>query len=163
MDDKGLMLRKHGIVFNAKPDAVPYNYRISYKVSQLCLIMSTCSRQGSCSLIKLHMISYALCSTKGMDKLAGFTESKITEAPIVRFDPSVNRALLFAIADGLIVQQKTGTYKLTVKGRALTVAIENDPTVMVVEKADLSLLEKKLTEEKIKQLSELWRGIYVKD
>ena len=27
------------IVFNAKPDAVPYNYRISYKVTQLCLIM----------------------------------------------------------------------------------------------------------------------------
>ena len=28
------------IVFNAKPDAIPYNYRISYKVSQLCLIFA---------------------------------------------------------------------------------------------------------------------------
>lgn len=27
------------IVFNAKPDAVPYNYRISYKVTQLSKII----------------------------------------------------------------------------------------------------------------------------
>lgn len=50
------------IVFDAKPDAVPYNYRISYKVSQLCLIMRICGWGGTCSLIKLHMISFALIS-----------------------------------------------------------------------------------------------------
>ena len=32
------------IIFDAKPDAVPYNYRISYKVTQLCLIMRICGR-----------------------------------------------------------------------------------------------------------------------
>lgn len=46
------------IVFNAKPDAIPYNYRISYKVSQLCLILHICGWGNSCSLIKVHMISY---------------------------------------------------------------------------------------------------------
>lgn len=55
------------IVFDAKPDAVPYNYRISYKVSQLCLIMYICGWGTSCSLIKLHMISFALLSRKNMD------------------------------------------------------------------------------------------------
>ena len=34
------------IIFDAKPDAVPYNYRISYKVTQLCLIMRICGRGG---------------------------------------------------------------------------------------------------------------------
>ena len=43
------------IIFDAKPDAVPYNYRISYKVSQLCLIMYICGWGTSCSLIKLHI------------------------------------------------------------------------------------------------------------
>jgi hypothetical protein len=37
------------IVFNAKPDAVPYNYRISYKVTQLCLIMRICGRGDKAS------------------------------------------------------------------------------------------------------------------
>lgn len=84
------------IVFNAKPDAVPYNYRISYKVTQLCLIMRICGRGDVCSLIKLHMISFALISQENMRKLVDFADG-IGSAPIVRFDPSVNRALTYAI------------------------------------------------------------------
>ena len=82
-------LKYTDIVFNAKPDAVPYNYRISYKVSQLCLIMHICGRRDICSLIKLHMISFALISQENMKKLVEFTDG-IGNAPIVRFDPSIN-------------------------------------------------------------------------
>ena len=32
-------LLKNGIIFDAKPDVVPYNYRISYKVSIICLLI----------------------------------------------------------------------------------------------------------------------------
>ena len=28
---------KEGFLFDAKPDVIPYNYRISYKVSILCV------------------------------------------------------------------------------------------------------------------------------
>ena len=71
------------IVFDAKPDAVPYNYRISYKVTQLCLIMRICGRGDVCSLIKLHMISFALISKDNMEKLVNFAEG--TEgAPLVQ-------------------------------------------------------------------------------
>lgn len=49
-------LKYSDIVFDAKPDAVPYNYRISYKVAQICLVLFICSRGAVCSLIKLHMI-----------------------------------------------------------------------------------------------------------
>lgn len=97
------------IVFNAKPDAIPYNYRISYKVSQLCLILHICGWGNSCSLIKVHMISYALLSRENMDNLINFSERK-NESVIVRFDPAVNRALTYAIAYGFIIQQKTGNY-----------------------------------------------------
>lgn len=30
------------IIFDSKPDAVPYNYRISYKMSQIALIIGMC-------------------------------------------------------------------------------------------------------------------------
>lgn len=85
------------IIFDAKPDAVPYNYRISYKVTQLCLIMRICGRGDVCSLIKLHMISFALISQANMIRLVDFAEGSGNK-PIVRFDPSVNRALTYAIA-----------------------------------------------------------------
>ena len=70
------------IIFDAKPDAVPYNYRISYKVSQLCLIMYICGWGTSCSLIKLHMISFALLSRKNMDNLLEFSD-KTNESVVV--------------------------------------------------------------------------------
>lgn len=70
MNDKNYIIADE-IVFEAKPDAVPYNYRISYKIAQLCLIMEMCSR-GGCSLLKLHMISIGLSTKKRYGKVEGF-------------------------------------------------------------------------------------------
>ncbi len=144
------------IVFDAKPDAVPYNYRISYKVTQLCLIMRLCGRGDVCSLIKLHMISYALISQNNMKKLIKFTE-ETGNAPIVRFDPAVNRALTYAMAYGLIEQQQTAKYKLTDRGRQLAEQIKLAGDLMVIEINDLNTLAKKLTETKVNEIVDMWR------
>jgi len=53
-------LLKNGIIFDAKPDVVPYNYRISYKVSIICLLIYKCCGRMGCSLIKMHIIASAL-------------------------------------------------------------------------------------------------------
>ena len=150
------------IVFNAKPDAIPYNYRISYKVSQLCLIMYICGWGNSCSLIKIHMISFALLSRENMDNLINFSERK-NESVIVRFDPAVNRALTYAIAYGFIIQQKTGNYKLTEQGKGLAQRIKLAGDLMVTEISELTDLSKKLTEARIKELIDIWRNTHATD
>lgn len=158
------MIDNHDIVFDAKPDAVPYNYRISYKIAQICLIIAkSCWGKSGCLPIKLHMISFALCSKYTMDNLLDFAQNEFISPPIVRFDPAVNRAVTFAIADGLIFQGNNGKYLLTDKGYSLVSAIDKDTTVLTVEKSDLSALSKKLTDQKIKQLSDVWRNTYAKD
>ena len=144
------------IVFNAKPDAVPYNYRISYKVTQLCLIMRICGRGDVCSLIKLHMISFALISQENMRKLVDFADG-IGSAPIVRFDSSVNRALTYAIGYGLIKRQQNAKYKLTGRGKQLAEQIKVVGDLMVIEIGDLNLLAKKLTERKVEEIVDRWR------
>ena len=144
------------IVFDAKPDAVPYNYRISYKVTQLCLIMRICGRGDVCSLIKLHMISFALISQENMRKLLEFTDGTGT-APIVRFDPSVNRALTYSIAYGLIEQQPNAKYKLTERGHHLAEQIKIAGDLMVIEIGNLNTLAKKLTEAKVNDIVDMWR------
>ena len=144
------------IVFDAKPDAVPYNYRISYKVTQLCLIMRLCGRGDVCSLIKLHMISYALISQDNMKKLVEFTEGTGC-ALIVRFDPAVNKALTYAMAYGLIEQQQTAKYKLTERGKQLAEEIKDSKDLMILEINDLNLLAKKLTEAKVNEIVDMWR------
>ena len=138
-----ISLQYDNIVFDAKPDAVPFNYRISYKVTQLCLIMRICGRGNVCSLIKLHMISFALISQVNLMRLIEFAEGT-GSVPIVRFDPAVNRALTYAIAYGLIERQQTAKYKLTDRGQRLAEQIAVVGDLMVVEISNLKLLAKKL-------------------
>ena len=149
-------LQYDNIVFDAKPDAVPFNYRISYKVTQLCLIMRICGRGNVCSLIKLHMISFALISQINLMRLIEFAEGT-GSAPIVRFDPAVNRALTYAIAYGLIERQQTAKYKLTDRGQRLADQIAVVGDLMIVEISNLKLLSKKLTENKINEIVDKWR------
>lgn len=151
-----ISLQYDNIVFDAKPDAVPFNYRISYKVTQLCLIMRNCGRGNVCSLIKLHMISFALISQVNLMRLIEFAEGT-GSVPIVRFDPAVNRALTYAIAYGLIERQQTAKYKLTDRGQRLAEQIAVVGDLMVVEISNLKLLAKKLTETKVNEIVDKWR------
>lgn len=144
------------IVFDAKPDAVPYNYRISYKVSQLCLIVAMCCSRGGCTLVKLHIISNALNTKAYMDILDAYVNDKIPFM-IARFDPAVNRAIKYAIADKLLVQQKNGKFRLTDKGKGLVKKMEKEKDLLVIEKNYLSKLGTRLTDEKLESLISYWR------
>ncbi len=144
------------IVFDAKPDAVPFNYRVSYKVTQLCLILRLCCRNDSCSLIKLQMISHALIAADNMTRLISFANSKGL-IPVVRFDPAVNKALMFAIGYGFVSQQKGGNYKLTAKGHNLAEQVILVGDLLATDIAEMKRLAKKLTESKIQEVVEMWR------
>ncbi|MHC1761582.1 MAG: hypothetical protein AB9917_19115 [Negativicutes bacterium] len=146
------------IVFNAKPDAVPYNYRVSYKVSLLCLIMRMCCSRDTCSLLKLHMISFAMYTRENMNRLLRFTNNESAVTPIVRFDPAVNKALTFAIAYGFVEQQRSGNFKLTDQGKNFADRIKMVDDLLEIEKIDISEIAKKLTEAKIKGIVDQWRN-----
>ena len=98
-----------------------------------------------------------------MEKLVSFSSCERTGVPVIRFDPAVNSALNFAMADDLIMQQKTGSYKLTEKGREMAHAIDSDSELMIAEKSELDILSKSLSEEKINALSDSWRRTYAEN
>lgn len=102
------------------------------------------------------MISFALISHDNMVKLIKFATGTGI-APIVRFDPAVNKALTFAIAYGFVEQQKAGSYKLTKRGRQLADQIRLVSNLMTTEIDDLTTLAKKLTESKVGELVDMWR------
>lgn len=144
------------IIFDSKPDAVPYNYRISYKIAQICLIIAkTCSGRAGCSLVKLHIISNALNTKECMQALEEYVNEKMSFM-LVRFDPAVNRAIKYAIADKLVSQLKNGTFKLTDTGKEL-VKKNDKEDILQEEKIFLKELGLKLTNDKIEQLMSLWR------
>lgn len=144
------------IIFDSKPDAVPYNYRISYKLSQICLfIMMCCGTRSGCHLIKLHILSTALNTKTYMKDLEKYVNGENIYM-IVRFDPAVNRAVKYALADSLISQLKNGMFKLTEKGRELAKAILEDDSLMTYEKEYLYSIGNKLNQEKIDNLMRYW-------
>lgn len=161
--DKKIDLTKDGIVFDAKPDAIPFNYRISYKISLLCMIIKLCCGRRGCSLIKLHIIATAISDLEYKQKLEKYLKTHIEKEFVVRFEPALNRALEYALADNFIVQQANGTYKLTDKGKELTSKIIDDKTIFTHEKIILEEISSDLTEEKIRAISERWRYQDVKN
>lgn len=152
--DKGLLMTDT-IVFDAKPDAVPFNYRISYKMGQLCLILGMCSRKGS-SFMKIQMIANAMNDEDEKKKLLKFVDSESYEMKTIRFDPAVNRVLRYAVADEMVEQLPSGSFILTEKGKLFVSKILEEKNLMSSEIEFLNRVSKKLTEKKISKLIEWW-------
>ena len=108
------------------------------------------------------MISFALLSRKNMDNLLEFSD-KTNESVVVRFDPAVNRALTYAVAYGFVVQQQNGNYKLTDQGKNFAERIKLAGDLMVTEIRELTDLSKRLTESRIKELTEISRDRHGED
>lgn len=145
-----------GIEFKKRPEPVPYNYRISYKVAQLCLILFMIKR-GGCSFLKLQMISVALSSEYDMIQMESFINGELPDYSIISVDPSVNNALLYARAEGLIVfQSSNDKFKLTEKGKKFAADIYNANEIMAKEKNNLKKIIGKITDESINDLFRKW-------
>ena len=145
------------IIFDSKPDAVPYNYRISYKMSQIALIIGMCCNgRSGCTLVKLHIIANALNTKKYMDDLESYVNDRMPYI-LVRFDPAINRAVKYALADEVICQLKNGSFKLTEKGKQLVRLIKKDDELMEQEKEYLTRIGYKLNPEKLERLTSTWR------
>ncbi|MGX5623668.1 hypothetical protein [Bacillus cereus] len=149
------------ITFTNKPIPVPYNYRIVYKITQIALIVYICSGRKACSLIKIHMISTALNSKERFDNLLNYVIYNEQAIDLVRFDPSINRAVDFALAEGILLRQKNGLFKLPIKGKGYIEHIINDTSMFIFERNQLKQLGSNLTEDKIDRLISIWSDIDV--
>lgn len=146
------------VIFDAKIDAVPFNYRISYKISLICIIIGKCCGRKGCSAIKLQMISSSVTTSKKRKELLDSVQlSFFAESTLVRFDPAISRAINFALADKLIYRQGNGLFRLTDIGKKLVASVYKEPELMVKEKQFFSNLSNKLTEEMIENFSWNWR------
>ena len=145
------------ITFNNRPVAVPYNYRIIYKISQIILILGAVCKKGGCSTVKLHIISNALSSNNMMKDLNKLVDGQTETIPIVRFDPAITRAVNFAIADEIIqIQNSNSKLKLTDKGKRLYQEIMQDNELMIIEKEEICYIKDKLKDSVIDSVIEKW-------
>jgi len=152
-------LSKDGVVFSDRPDSVPYNYRISYKIAVICLIMARACGKRGCSLIKMHILSGALMDQLICDKVIQFISGKKDVDFYIRFDPAVNRAIEYARSEEIIFQQANGLYRLSDLGRQLADLICKDELLLKKEKEVIDKISQKMSEEIIQEISKKWRTV----
>jgi hypothetical protein len=146
-----------GIQFKERPEPVPFNYRISYKVAQLCIILFMI-KKGGCSFEKLQMIASAISNEYAMMQVIDYINGKLPDYSIISFDPSVNYALLYARAEELIVFQANGKMKLSEKGKQFAREIF-DNEIMENEKNSLKKIIGDISDEAVAELVKRWGGI----
>jgi hypothetical protein len=144
--------------FSRRPVAIPGDMRPLWRIALIALFLNISSRGAKSSLTRLHALNWLSKKQASQDQLISLLDKKyLSETIIVRYEPSFNRALDLAIGERLIARLDGKNFSLTPKGRAFAKAIESEDDCLSPEKAFLSKIGKRFTEEMSSTLTE--RGI----
>lgn len=146
------------ITFSRKAIPIPAEYRPLYKIAQLLQVLEISSRGRKASLLKLHLFSWAFKSKKNMDKLLEIKDSyNVRNIRIWGLEPSLNRALVYAVSEGLCDHVK-GSYKLTKKGKDFVQLLLNQEELLRDQREFLYEIGKSVTEKVVSDISKSWRN-----
>ena len=137
--------------FVIQPIPIPPDLRPLWKIAQLLLVLKLCSRSDKATVLKLQLFNWALASPKSTEQFKKYIllndqESKPTT---IHLDPSVNRAVEFAIGEGFIDLDKQGKVTLTSKGDLFAQRILSDESLFEKTKRELATLGGAVTEAKV--------------
>lgn len=131
--------------FLSRPNPVKPELRPAWRIGLLLLILERC-RKSQANLKQLHVLNWALRSDTSREAfwrvLAG---EKGPEETAVRFDPAVNRAIDFALADRVISPTSNADLTPTEKGLSLIRLIQDDADCFQQQKAFFTRLGRKFT------------------
>jgi hypothetical protein len=142
--------------FTRRPEPVPGEFRPRWKVAVVLLALHYCGRgqSGKTSISKLKVLSWATRDSESQKALVRYLDNAPQPDDILlRHEPALVRALNLSAGLGFILRSGE-SITLTDAGKALVKAIISDVTLMGDEKNFLLVVEKRLTEEKTKLLTE---------
>ncbi|GEM55336.1 hypothetical protein B0A58_11650 [Flavobacterium branchiophilum NBRC 15030 = ATCC 35035] len=147
------------ITFSKKPISIPSEYRPSYTIGIIVLILKICCQSYKSSLLKLHLINWALKSNENKDSLKNFVLSNYTESSKTwGIEPSLNRALNYSVHEG-ICSTIDGKYQLEEKGELFYQKILEDSEYLKEEIDFLNFLGKrKITDSRIDLIYKKWKN-----
>ena len=146
----------HDFVFTVRAEPIPAELRPEWRISLLLLMLLRVGRGGSMPLKKAHVLCSGARTGESRGRLLRMLEGHryLDDIP-VRIDPSLNRAIDYAIAEKLIiaeVRSNTCVLKLLPNGEAIAQKIYADDGCMDVEKQFADRLRGQLTNEKMDEL-----------
>lgn len=143
--------------FQERPTPLQAQSRVIWGLSMVTLILHICCRGKRSSITRLHLLNWSVRSAKNKKLLLEFLENRNSPMSVlIRYEPSFNRAVEYALADGLVeMTGKKGSIKLTTKGQQLSHEILTDDTILKEEKEFLRSVGPAVTEELAKSLVRL--------
>ena len=140
-------------VFRRRPLPIPGDLRIAWRIGLITLLMSGCCRSGRTRLTRLHVLNWGIRTEYSRDALlAAVNNQRHPDSLLVRFEPFLNRAVDFALGEGLVERSNGAQLQLTEKGWALAAEIEADESVYIIEKQFIDTVRFRLTEKLVDQI-----------
>lgn len=158
--------------FRRRPRAIPCAMRPVWRLHVLVLILDQC-RGGRASLEQLHVLNWAIRSEESRLLFLQFVRGyRAPNQIVVRYDPSLSRAVDFAFAERLVARHESQLslfgeqaqrperksrvphYRIILgeRGRALARQIHQTEDAFVVEKQFLQSIGRKVSQEQVQSL-----------
>jgi len=140
--------------FTKRNISIPADYRPLYKIGHVVLVLFLACRSNKASLMKLHFLCWAIKSQRNLLQVQQWLKNDFrSDFHIWGVEPTVNRALIYAVAEGF-VSLNDGGYSLTAHGITLYKLMKKDKELFKEEKAFLENIGKNgISEQRIKDLS----------
>jgi len=153
-------------VAQPRPSPLPCDLRPIWRIAALVLILNQC-RQKRATIEQLHVMNWSIRSRKAQDQFLAYMQGrKSPNEVVVRYDPSLTRAIDFALGEGIVERYEKldsgdegkSQYRLTLSSKGETIASElmADGENLIVEKAFLRDIGQKITQSQIADLFK-WR------
>ena len=147
-------LLRGGFTVSERPQPLPGDLRLGWGVALLILVLGA-SRGQRASIQKIHFLAHLARAKVTRDQTRAVMKRTIgPQALSVRVEPWVNRAMAFAIAEGVAVMRDGKAAALTDAGKAVHRDIVAMP-ILDEEKAFLAEVGPRATEKVVEQIMKM--------
>lgn len=148
MDEKSITVASdQSLRFKRRPMAIAAELRPDWKIGAMLLILHISSRGGKSSLRRLHILNWALRSSRNR---AEFEQVREHQQPLFsfqfRFEPALGRAINLAVGEEYVEWVGGNRLQITPKGQRWVKDILQDKSVMQQEREFLERIGKDITE-----------------
>ena len=153
--------------FKRRPTPLACDLRPEWRLHLLVLLVDHCWA-GKSSIQQLHVLDWAIRTHETREALLQFIHGeRAPNQTIIRYDPSLNRAVDFAFAEDLLTnreeelvlvrgeeKKQRGPYRVSLakKGKELVAKLKEDQDLFAEEKQFLKNIGRKLTQKQVESL-----------
>lgn len=143
-------------IFVLRAEPIPAELRPDWRIALITIMLRKCGWAGSAPLRKLHLICSASLNEESRSMLLRILDGERNSEDVpIRVDPSLNRAVEYAVAEQLVearVSSDTFVLKLLSKGIELADKILAETDCMEVEKSFANAIKGRLPNAKVDEI-----------